>query len=231
VQPVLSAGANHGLFESEMANVASGLTVKTDRVAVAKKATTAGLDGKSQGFGFAGKAQNADIALLMIGDTIGMLPTAMKLDAAQAKQSAMQLAAIVAKIEGRVDPQVIKALNIALQACQEGDFDTTTKALLVAMATSADAIKKGSERAHGYMATGLYAGIATIFAASGTGNQTLADIGDPLVQYLQQDAALGGADRAVAAQVKLVAAELGKSAPSLDVVVGAIGAMNAVKPD
>lgn len=230
VQPVLAASDSRGLFESQMAASASGLSIKAESTTAAKKLSSAYLDG-NQGFGFAGKAQGLDVALLMLGDTIGMLPMMLKVDPTKTKQQAGQLLAIVGKIEGKVDANVTKALTIAAQAAQSGDFETTTKALLVGMALSAEAIKKGSERAHGYMAVGLYVGLATLFVASGSQNQTMADLGAPLVMYLEQDAALGGADRAVAAQLKIVIGELGKSSPELAKMGSVIDALNAVKPD
>lgn len=231
VQPVLSASDSRGLFESELAASASMLTIKPAQASAAKKASDAFLAGQDQGFGFAGKAQSTDVALLMIGDTLGMLPLAMKIDPAAAKQQAAQLQVVITKIEGKVAPNVTKGLNLALAAAQAGDFETTTKALLVTMAISADSITQGSERPHGYMATGIYAGLATLFVASEQPNQALAELAAPLVMLLEQDASMGGADRTVAAQLKIVAGELASPSPNLGKVVAAIQAMNAVKPD
>src|ERR1700712_2304361 len=91
VQPVLAASDSRGLFESQLAASASGLSLKADSAALGKKMSTANLE--SQGFGFAGKAQNLDVGLLMLGDTIGMLPMMMKADPARSKQQAGQLLA------------------------------------------------------------------------------------------------------------------------------------------
>src|SRR5690606_29896912 len=123
------------------------------------------------------------------------------------------------KVEGKIDGEVIKAMRVALTAIQGDDFQTALKALLVAMAISADSIKKGSERAHGYVATGLYAGLASTWAAAGQKNEAFANIAAPLVMLLEEDAAMGGADRQVAAQLKIVAGEMNAAQPSLDKVV------------
>jgi hypothetical protein len=229
VQPVLAASNTRGLFESQLAAAASTLTISADRGAAARK-TSAKLEGGS-GFGFAGKAQAADVLLLNIGTTIGMLPTTMNIDPAAAKQRIPQFQAALTAVKGKVAAEVVKAIELALAAADAGDFQTTTKALLVAMALSADSIRKGSERPHGYMATGLYVGLATMFIAAGQPTQPLADIAVPLVAYLKQDAVLGGADRKVAAQLEIIAGELVAPAPSLDKTLAAIEAMNAVKPD
>jgi len=229
VAPVLSASNTRGVFEAELAAQASGLSYSGDKAAAAKKAASAGL--ASSGFGFAGKAQGADVALLILASTLGMLPTAMKIDPAAAKNNAAQIKALMPKVEGRIAPDVIKAINIAVAAVEADDFQTALKALLVAMAVSAESIKKGNERAHGYVATGLYAGLAVTWAAAGQQNTAFAEIAAPLVMLLEEDAAMGGADRQVAAQLKTVANEVGAASPNVSNVVNAISAMQAVKPD
>lgn len=230
VQPVLSASNSRGLFESQLAASAAMLSIKPEGVEPGKKAGNAFFERK-QGFGFAGKAQAADMMLLAFGNAVGALPMMMKLDLDGAKQQATQLQALLGKLEGKVNPQVVEALTLAVMAAQAGEFELTMKAVLAGMAVSADSITKGSERAHGYMATGLYTGTVGLFALSGQPNQALADLSQPLVMYLEQDAALGGADRKIAAQLKLVGAEVAKPAPDFNNVFAAMQAMNAVKPD
>jgi len=229
VAPVLSASNTRGQFEATLAAQASTFTYAQDKADVTKKAASKGLE--TSGFGFAGKAGGGDVALLILGSTLGMLPAAMKLDAATAKNNATQIQALMPKLEGRVNGDVLKAVGIALTAIQGDDFQTALKALLVAMALSADSIKKGNERAHGYMATGLYAGLSATWAAAGQQNTAYAELAAPLVMLLEEDASMGGADRQVAAQLKIVGAEMAAGSPSLDKVVSAIGAMQAVKPD
>lgn len=229
VAPVLGSSAARGTFGAELAAQASGLTVSAAKGAVASKAAGKGFEGS--GFGFAGKAQGSDVALMVISTTLGMLPILLKLDAAKAKAQATTIQELMPKVEGRLAPDVVKAINIALTAVQGDDMQTAVKALLVAMAVAADSISKGNERAHGYVASGIYAGIATVWAAAESQNTALGSIGAPLVTYLEQDAALGGADRQVAAQMKIVAGELNSAAPSLDKIVAAIGVMQNIKPD
>lgn len=229
VAPVLGSSAARGTFGSELAAQASGLSVSADKGAAAAKAAGKGLD--SSGFGFAGKAQGSDVALMVISTTLGMLPILLKVDAAKAKEKASQIQALMPKVEGRLAPDVVKAINIALTAVQGEDAQTALKALIVAMAVAADSITKGNERAHGYVATGIFAGVATMWAAAGSQNTALGSLGAPLIAYLEQDAAMGGADRQVAAQLKIVADELNGSAPSLDKIIAAIGVMQNIKPD
>ncbi len=228
VQPSLSASNTPGLFESQMAAQASMLQVSP---ASSKEASGYILDGEDEGFGFAGKANSGDIMLLMIGNTVGMLPTLMKVNPASAKERLAAFSKIINALDGKVAPNVVKALRLSLQAASIGDFQNTTKGMLVAMAVASSSIAKGSERAHGYMATGIYSGLATLWAASGASNKALSDIAGPLVMLLEQDAAMGGADRLVAAQLKIVQSQLAAPKPDLKAVMGAITNMNKVKPD
>jgi hypothetical protein len=126
---------------------------------------------------------------------------------------------------------VLKGLSLVLQAAQAGDFQTSLKAALVTMTISVDNIKKGSERVHAYIAVGLFAGIATTWAAAGKSNDAFGGLAGPLVQMLEQDALMGGADRAIAQQVKAIAAALSSGTPNVDSVLSAIQTMESVKPD
>lgn len=229
VQPVLSASNTRGQFESELAASASTLTFKADRATTMKQ--LGGRASADSGFGFAGKAQRGDLDLLFAATTLGIVPAAMREDAAAVKQKVPEIRQLIAVLDGKVTPKVIEALNLAASAIEVQDFQNTTKALLVAMALSADAITKGSERQHGYVAVGIYTGIASMFVRAGQPNKALADIGTPLVMLLEQDAALGGADRAIAVQLKVIAGELNNPAPDMKKVLDAITAMDAVKPD
>jgi hypothetical protein len=229
VQPVLSASNTRGQFEAELASTAAGLSYQADKTVGVKKAANKYFD--SKGFGFAGKASGGDIQLLAVASAIGMLPVMMKLDAEKAKQNAAQLAAYVEKIKGSVAADVTTALSLGLQAVQTDDMQTALKAFLVAMAIAGDSISKGSERQHGYISTGLYMGIATTWAAAGAQNTALANLAAPLVTLLEQDAAMGAADRQIAAQLKIVGTELNATAPNLQAIVGAIEAASTVKPD
>lgn len=229
VQPVLSASNTRGQFESTLAAAASELMFTPERAASVKER---GVPAESdQGFGFAGHAHQSDIALLSASITLGMLPAGMKIDSAQLAQKVPELKRIVAQLEGKVSPNVTKALHLALDYVGARDFQNATKAILVAMAISADSITKGSERQHGYVAVGLYTGLSAMFVAAGQPNKALADLASPLVMLLEQDAVMGGADRAVAAQLELVAAELTSPMPDYNKLRGVIAAMDAVKPD
>lgn len=229
VQPVLSASNTRGQFESTLAAAAAGLTFTPERAASYKQR---GMPAESdQGFGFAGHAQQSDIALLSASITLGMVPGGMRIDPAQMKQKVPEIARLVAQLEGKVSPNVTKALQLALDFVAADDFQNAMKAFLVAMAISADSISKGSERQHGYVAVGLYTGLASLFVAAGQQNKAFADLASPLVMLLEQDAVMGGADRAIAAQLEIVAAELASPTPDYSKVRGAIAAMDAVKPD
>lgn len=230
VQPVLAASNTRGVFESQMAAMAAGLTLQPDRAAATTKAAGSALQA-DQGFGFAGKAQSSDVALLIIGSTIGMLPAVMKFESQDVGPLVEELQSLVTKLQGRVAPNVTKALDLVLASARARDFEQTAKSVLLAMAVSADSIQKDSERAHGYLATGLYMGIASLWSAAGAPNEALAQIAPPLVMLLEEDAVMGGADRTIAAQLKIVAGELTNAAPNHQNVLGAIRATHGVKPD
>ncbi len=228
VQPVLSASNTRGQFESELA--AQAASYKFQPGAASLKSLGGRADSKS-GFGFAGTAQTSDIQLLFVSLGMGLTPGAMQEDAADLKAKVPMLKQWVGLLQGKVNPKVVEALNLAIAAIEVSDLQNTVKACLVAMALSADSIAKGSERVHGYVATGLYIGVATAFVRAGQQNQALANIATPLVALLEQDAVMGGADRAVAAQLKIVAGELASATPDATKAMGAIAAIQQIKPD
>src|SRR5690606_6097143 len=95
VQPVLSASNTRGVFEASLAAQAAGFSYANDKAGAVSAAASKGLD--NSGFGFAGKAQGVDVALMIISTSLGMLPTAMKLDPAKAKAQAQQIEALLPK--------------------------------------------------------------------------------------------------------------------------------------
>lgn len=231
VQPIIGASNFPGLFESQMAAQASMLKFSPEQISAAKTASEAHVDGGAAGFGFAGKAKLNDTLLLMTSSSIAMLPTMMAVDPAGAKQRLGAFEASVGTLEGKVDAKVVQTLALAVKAASLGDFQNTTKATLLAIGASTMAISKGNERAHGYMAAGIYGGLATLWAANGKTNKAYAELAGPLIMLLEKDAAMGGADRAVAAQLKVIAAQLAGPKPDLKTVMTAVAKMMAVKPD
>lgn len=228
VQPMLAASNTRGVFESHLAAQATLLSISP---AASKKFAGISLGGDDSGFGFAGKAKQSDIQILGAAASFGMLPALMKIQPEAVAESIVKLRAMLPIFEGKVSPDVVKLLDVALTAAANNDAQNTSRSLLMACGAAADAIGKGSERAHGYMATGLYSGFATLWALGETGNPAYADLAAPLVMLLEEDAAMGGADRAVAAQLKLIAETLRTSKPSFDGIMAGMVAMIAVKPD
>jgi hypothetical protein len=203
VQPVLAASNTRGLFESQLAAMAAGVEGKPERFAAIKKAAAVALEGQDAGFGFAGKAQDSDLTMLVLGDTLGMIPALLKAGAHE----------------------------MTLSAAESGHFQNTSKSLLLAMSLAADSIQPGSERLHGYLAVGIYAGFATVWAVGGQPSPAYAELASPLIALLEEDAIMGGADRQLAAQLRLIAKELVSETPDNAKVVAAIEAMNRVQAD
>lgn len=228
VQPVIAASNTRGLFESHMAAQASLITIGPE---AAKQVNAYANAREDSGFGFAGKAKQSDVVMLYVGSALGMMPTLIKINPDKVKETVAKLEILVAKLEGKVSIDVIVVLKVALIAAASGDLQSATKATISALGVAAESISKGSERAHGYMATGLYTGLATLWAAGGVTNVALADLAAPLVMLLEEDAAMGGADRKVAAELKKVAALLRTPSPDLSAIMSAATAMSAVKPD
>lgn len=232
VQPVLAASNTRGLFESQLAAMAAGVEGKPERFAAIKKAAAVALEGQDAGFGFAGKAQDSDLTMLVLGDTLGMIPALLKAGAHEnVKQAAQQLRLFVSKAGSKLAPQVVTALEMTLSAAESGHFQNTSKSLLLAMSLAADSIQPGSERLHGYLAVGIYAGFATVWAVGGQPSPAYAELASPLIALLEEDAIMGGADRQLAAQLRLIAKELVSETPDNAKVVAAIEAMNRVQAD
>lgn len=228
VQPVLAASNTRGVFESHMAAQASLLNVSPE---AAKKFSESGMPADDSGFGFAGKAKQSDVLILGASASFAMLPAVMKIQPDAVADTVTRLRSMLPVFQGKVSPDVVQMLEFSLAAASGGDMQTTSKSILMACGAAADAIGKGSERAHGYMATGLYTGFATLWAVGEMSNPDYADLAAPLVVLLEEDAAMGGADRTVAAQLKLVAETLRTPKPSFDGIMSAMTTMAAVKPD
>lgn len=224
VQPVLGA---RGTVSGDLAALAStGEATPNPKFAQARAAVT---DGK--GFGFAGKATRADMAMLGLGSVTGMLPATMKLDAAHLKDQVAQARAGLAKLGDKLDPRAVAAFTAALDSADNQDFTGTMKLLVDAMMTTVEGITKGKERVHAYTAIGLYFGLCTVWTAMGKQSTAFASLAEPLERMLEEDALMGGMDRAVSAQLKVVAETVGSAQPSLDKVAQAMTSLRDLKPD
>lgn len=230
VQPVVAASNTPGLFENQMAAAAAQLEMTADGRAAGQQGAAKYLGGDG-GFGFAGKAKAKDIVLFDVAAKIGMLPLAIRLDAAQAKNFAVGLEGRVAKLRGTVSDKVLAGLVVALQAAKTGDVKTTAQTVLVTMTVATEGISSAeSARPHGYVAVGLYTGFATLLASAGQPNEDFALIAQPLIALLEEDAVMGGADRSMATKLRGVVGEFRKT-PDVSNILNAIGAMSAIKPD
>lgn len=223
VQPLLGA---RGMAAGDLAATADG-----DAPAAPQFAKVRGALVDSKGFGFAGKASAVDKALLGFGASAGLLAYEMKIDPAHTKDNIAQVRDALGKIGTKLDPKVKAAFEAVLAAADAGNFQDTTKALLDAMMTSVEAITKGSERAHAYTAIGVYIGLAVMWSGMGKQSTALASLAPPLERMLEEDAVMGGMDRALAVQLKAVAEVVASASPTLDGLTPAVTAIGGLKPD
>jgi hypothetical protein len=232
VQPVLAASSTPGVFERLMAADAGQLRVDSEQVAAAS-ALAARLRSSDEeaGVDLAGRGQQPDLELLVAGTAFGLLPATMKAGQGEAATAVAELREILGRLEGRISRRSANHLVSSLDRAAAGDFESSTEALFLAMVAAVEGIETGSERAHGYVASGLYAGLCALWAAAGEQSVALGQLAPPLIALLEEDAVMGGADRAVARQLALVAAEVNRESPAAPPVFAAVEAMARVSPD
>lgn len=89
----------------------------------------------------------------------------------------------------------------------------------------------GVERRHGYLLVGLWSGLAQMSAETGQASAEVIATGHTLTRLLEEDAAHAGSDRAVAASVRAMTAQLDGGAPSSQAIGREIKKMMSVSHD
>lgn len=237
VQPVIYAdSAAAGEIGGVMSRVA---TMGADSARAARMLRSApmlapvmvGQEQAADGFGFAGQSSEQDIETLRVGYTLGMLPLMQATDGNRYKVAVAQLANMP-RVQG-LSEGAQKAVDTFVFAAQRGDVD---QAAYMAMMEQAMLGIAGSEdasvqRRHGYLLVGLWSGLAMLEAEGGVVSARLIESGKTLVRLLEQDAAHGGSDLALAATLKAMIEELGQQAPSADALAVQAGRLLKTRSD
>jgi hypothetical protein len=175
-----------------------------------------GQEQAADGLGFAGQSDAQDIETLRVGYTLGMLPLMRATDNNRYKVAVAQLANMP-RVQG-LSEGVQKAVDTFVFAAQRGEVDQAAYMAMMeqAMLSIAGSEDASVQRRHGYLLVGLWSGLAMLEAEGGVVSARLIESGKTLVRLLEQDAAHGGSDLALAATLKAMIEELGQQAPSAD---------------
>lgn len=171
---------------------------------------------EADGFGFAGKSDAQDIETLRVGYTLGLLPL-MKAGSPDRFKLATAQLAYMPRVEG-ISEGAQQAVNRFVQSAQRGQLDQAAYMAMMseAMRGIASSEDAGVQRRHGYLLVGLWSGLAMMEAEAGVVSERLVESGMALVTLLEQDAAHGGSDMALAGTLRAMIEELGQAAPSVD---------------
>jgi hypothetical protein len=221
VQPVIyadsGAGAEVGGAVQRAATMEqdAGRTARLLRNAPLLAPVTLG-QAEQEGFGFAGASNAQDIETLRAGYTLGLLPLMQATSADRFKLATAQLA-YMPRIEG-LSQDAQRAVDTFVQSAQRGQLDQRAYMAMMteAMRGIASSEDASVQRRHGYLLVGLWSGLAMLEAETGMVSGRLVESGQALVVLLEQDAAHGGSDLALAASMKAMIAELAQAAPNTD---------------
>jgi hypothetical protein len=232
VQPVFMIGrGNSGGWYDLAAQMA---TSKASAAAAAEtgKANIAAPKAIDKGFGFAGASNAKDVRVLHQAVAIGFLPALIFAgNGAKAKQLATGLGGAMDALADLSPEAQASAKAFLALATDKADAEAIGAAFAQAMRAGMAGIAAGPQRPHGYYIAGVWSGMALLFASSGRGNATFADLAEPICVLLDKDAAFGGADRTIASHLRTIAAELKKESPQVSVVRAEVEAVLSVKPD
>ncbi len=215
VQPVLGVGAGANVAWYNLANYAA--VAKVDQ-SEAKAALAAGIvmpKAAEKGFGFAGASDAKDMRVLHYGISLSYLFVRMSLrDVAKSKDAA-ELLKKSASLLADLSPEARgAAMDLVLGASQGKRTAASGKFFLAeALKAGMRGVAAGPQRAHGYYMAGIWAGGALLYASIG-GNETYADMAEPIAIMLDKDASFGGSDREIAKHLRVIAKELKAKKPS-----------------
>lgn len=168
------------------------------------------------GFGFAGHATDADLAVLRVAVGLGHV---IALRGVGDEAGANKLAAELRQHGSDLDvltPDARGAAIAILQGGERGGLHGLQIGRALEAGVRGIAVK---ERAHGYFAAGIWASSAMLVAARG-GNTHFAAMAEPLAVMLDKDAVMKGHDRKIASELRAIATELGQAKPDVQKVRG-----------
>lgn len=232
VQPVLGVGAGANGAWYDLANYAKVAKVNKAEAKVALATAISMPKVVEKGFGFAGASSAKDMRVLHYAVGLGFLFTRMQLGAtAKAKSTA----ALLKKHESALTDltpatraavtSLLKGATAGKKAAANGKFFLSTS-----LRAGVRGVAAGPQRAHGYFLAGVWAGGALLYASMG-GNDTYANMAEPIAVMLDKDASFGGSDRVLAKHLRAIAKELKAKKPSARAVGQQILAMQKVTAD
>jgi hypothetical protein len=188
-----------------------------------------------QGFGFQGSSDAGDVVALQAGYVLGRIAThAAAGDLAsvrtmarwvEAREGALDFlsdstaAALVPFISDAVDGRVdMLRLMQLLQATEQGLGNAEIRGQV-------------EIRGHGYLAAGIWAGMALLGSTTDTGRANLVVVGSGLISALDQDAAFDASDKVISAALKTILSELTADGPRPAVVNDAGRALMTIRAD
>lgn len=224
VQPVLVTGASP---EAAWAEVSGFLASPQARKTAAAPASLPKLTGDS-GFGFAGKAAAADIRVLRHAVLVGVYAGLVAQGDGNDKLR-HTLIGSVDTVYASLTPGAKGAVAKLLQRLANGKFDS---AAIAATFRAAEAgIADGPQRAHGYLAAGLWAGLATMVAGIDGDRGPFVTMAGPLMVLLREDAEFGGADKTIARHMEVMSGLLGNKSPESSKILDLADQILKVNPD
>ncbi len=233
VQPVLGVGAGENVAWYDIANYAKIAKVDKDE---AKEVLSTSLEAPKAvdgGFGFAGASAAKDIRVLHHAMALGFIPALVKAGGAG---RAKGLAEKLKKSHSALADLTPKTQASALMLVAVGTVDKEVKGKLIgmilgeALKAGVRGVAKGPQRAHGYYLAGIWAGGAMMYGMLG-GNDTYADMAEPIAQMLDKDASFGGSDRVIAKHLRNIAKQLKAKKPSVRTIKAELSAIMKVKAD
>ncbi|MCO4761397.1 MAG: hypothetical protein KC502_07825 [Myxococcales bacterium] len=232
VQPVLGVGAGANVAWYDIANYAK--LAKVDKASAKEVASLAIAVPKAvdKGFGFAGASGAKDIRVLQFSIALGALPALLR---AGAGKSAKKYAGMLKANKGALavlSPASRSAAELMITSAASGRNLAKLNKFFLAEALKAGVrgVSAGPQRAHGYYIAGVWAGGALLYGMLG-GNNTYADMAEPIAIMLDKDASFGGSDRALATRLRTIAKQLRAKKPDVRAIKSELAAMMKVSAD
>ncbi len=235
VQPVLATGGAQDPLWTALGYVLGAAPVTASAEGRAATAKLAAPEVQARGLGFAGKATEGDVRILRNGAALGFGLLMLVLEDPKAPELFQKLQGAqgdFATLTPDVQRLVAKIVAIGAGA-QQGDLGPLYAQLLEAASTgiaTATADDPAPARAHGYLTAGLWASLAMVGSLKGNGS-AFAGMAEPIAMMLDEDASFGGADRALAATIRAMGAELAKPEASFEALSASLDAVFKVQAD
>lgn len=225
VSPVLATGISR---DSAWQSVGQSLTVAHEARGEAGVHTSDVIQLDADGgFGFAGSSSTSDLFVLHYGLLLGSFATNQ--GDAKAMADAVGMLEAGRQHLASLTPAALAAIDKFIAAARGGEVSGAALAQILASAERG--IAEGDQRAHGYLASGVWLGLSVIVASAGGGNATFTGMAEPLAVMLDEDASFGGSDRRIAEQLRAAARTLQTNPSDVAAVVKILEATMKIQAD